>query len=138
LCRGELETDRVIEETLRFESPIQLVSRTAKRDCTLNGVEFAEGDAVGACLGAANRDPAEFSSPDVFDPTRDLRRHISFSHGIHYCLGAPFARAEADLVLRCLMSRYAALENLGGAERIPSTLVRGFLKLPLALHVKVH
>lgn len=80
--------DTVIEETLRFESPTQRLSRQTTRDVELSGVRIPQGDLVTVYYGAANRDPAAFPNPDEFRLDRDLRNHVAFGAGIHYCLGA--------------------------------------------------
>ncbi|MET1084601.1 MAG: cytochrome P450 [Burkholderiales bacterium] len=97
-----LRTDRnlvetVIEETLRYESPVQQLLRMATRDVEVSGVKIPEGEMVAIFFGAANRDPQEFPDPDEFRLDRELRDHVSFGMGIHYCLGAPLARAESKI-----------------------------------------
>lgn len=89
----------VIEETLRYESPVQQLQRTTTREVTISGVTIPANDLVAVFFGAANRDPKEFPNPDEFRLDRDLRNHVSFGVGIHYCLGAPLARAEAKISL---------------------------------------
>ncbi len=130
---GKIQAESVIDETLRFESPIQLTTRMVVRDATVGGCSLTSGSAVGVCLGAANRDPAEFLQPEMFDPTRNLKRHLGFSHGVHFCLGAPLARLEAEIVLDAFASRYRKLDLLSTGTRIQSSIVRGFKSLPLRL-----
>ncbi|MBV8775192.1 MAG: cytochrome P450, partial [Deltaproteobacteria bacterium] len=100
----QLRSDRslvemVIEETLRYESPVQRIARTTTRDVEFSDVRIPKGDVVIVYFGAANRDPSEFPDPDEFRLDRDLRNHVAFGMGIHYCLGAPLARAEAKITL---------------------------------------
>lgn len=131
LREGSVPTTAVIEEALRFDSPIQIVSRVATADVEVNGLRFRCGDVVAACLGAANRDPDAFDAPDVFDPRRDTRRHLGFAHGVHFCLGAALARMEAQAVLKAALRRYRRLQRLSPDRRIDSPIVRGFVSLGL-------
>jgi cytochrome P450 len=131
LREGHLSTSSVVEETLRFESPIQMTSRIAMRDAEVNGWNFAKGADVAVCLGAANRDPTEFEEPDAFIPERDHRRHIGFSHGIHFCLGSSLARMETEVLLTELVRRFRRLRLQAPGRRIDSTVVRGFAHLPV-------
>jgi len=86
-----------VEEMLRYDSPIQMVGRSVLEDVSYKGHEFADEQHIGFLIGAANHDPAEFSAPDQFDITRQHNPHFSFSHGIHYCLGAALARMEGQI-----------------------------------------
>jgi len=88
-----------IEEVLRYESPIPMVSQLAGADHVLAGAEVRAGDAVILHIGAANRDPAQFVGPARFDVTRKENRHLAFGLGAHFCLGAPLARRQAAIVL---------------------------------------
>ncbi|MGD0808999.1 MAG: cytochrome P450 [Acidimicrobiales bacterium] len=101
---GKLQaaTSRVgpaIEEALRYESPIPMVSQLAGADHVLAGAEVRAGDAVILHIGAANRDPAQFVDPGRFDVTRKENRHLAFGLGAHFCLGAPLARRQVAVVL---------------------------------------
>jgi len=88
--------------------------------------------------GAANRDPQAFTNPDEFRLDRDLRNHVAFGVGIHYCLGAPLARAEARITLNAFLDRFPTLRR--GREKAvrqtESPVVFGFKQLPLALHTR--
>ncbi|PXX61588.1 cytochrome P450 [Nocardia tenerifensis] len=88
----------VVEETLRFDSPVQLMPRIAADDLTVGGISVDRGDLVVMLIAAAHRDPAVFPDPDRFDPARD-NRHLAFGLGAHFCLGAPLARLEARVAL---------------------------------------
>ena len=92
----------VVEETLRFESPVHLAGRVAREDVECEGYRFCEGDAVVCCLAAANRDPQAVADPDRFDPSRPKIRHVSFGSGIHACLGVGLARHEARAAFEAL------------------------------------
>jgi cytochrome P450 len=96
----------VIEETLRYDPPVQMVGRIAASDMTIAGIEVAAGDVMMLLLAAAQRDPAEFDRPDIFDPDRGILRHLGFGRGAHYCLGAPLARLEAGVALSTLTARF--------------------------------
>ncbi|WP_236794620.1 cytochrome P450 [Amycolatopsis sp. GM8] len=99
-----------VEEMLRYDSPVHMTTRLAHTPTTLAGHEFAAGDGVVLLFGSANRDPEAFENPETFDITRyagsaPVKRHLTFSLGIHYCLGAPLARLEMEVVLHELISR---------------------------------
>jgi pimeloyl-[acyl-carrier protein] synthase len=107
LLRAEPErVPAALEELLRYDSPVQLTSRIVKEDCTLSGHRLRRGQQLVLLLGAANRDPAAFADPERLDVTRGDVRHLSFSHGIHFCLGAQLARLEGTLALEALVTRY--------------------------------
>ncbi|HTW99665.1 MAG TPA: cytochrome P450, partial [Acidimicrobiales bacterium] len=90
---------RAVEEVLRYESPIPMMSRLAGAELSLAGRRIREGDPVVLQLSAANRDPARFSEPAAFRVEREENRHLAFGSGAHFCLGAPLARAQAGSVL---------------------------------------
>lgn len=120
-----------VEEILRFDSPAQLNIKIAKEELELGGVRIAAGDPVCAVIGAANRDPAIFPDPDRFDVGRTDNRHIAFSQGPHFCVGAALARVEAQEVLRALLQRLPTLRvDPAGAVRQPGVVLRGLTRLP--------
>jgi len=96
-----------LEELLRYDSPVQMTSRIVTRDRELHGHRLRRGQQLVLLLGAANRDPAVFADPERLDVTRTDVRHLSFSHGIHFCLGAQLARLEGSLALEALVTRYS-------------------------------
>jgi cytochrome P450 family 109 len=127
--------EAVIEETLRYESPIQRLVRNTTHEIEVSGVRISEGAYVSIVLGAANRDPAAFPRPDEFRLDWDLRNHVAFGAGIHYCLGAPLARAEAAITLNTFLDRFPRLTR-GSAPAVRQSamlIVYGFQQLPLVL-----
>lgn len=122
-----------VEESLRFDSPVQLTTRRARAETTINGTRIASGQWVYLVLAAANRDPAQFPEPDRFDLDRVGNRHLSFSAGPHACLGAPLARLEAQVAFRTLWRRFPGL-RLGATtlEYQSNFNLRGLKSLPVA------
>jgi cytochrome P450 len=126
-----------VEEFVRHDSPVQMVTRWAHRDDNLGGRAVRRGDKVVLVLGSANRDPRRFPDPDEIRLLRDTSRHTGFGIGIHYCLGAPLARLEATTALRGLLNllpamtladepvRYAPDMVFHGPERIMLCLASG-------------
>ena len=106
-------TVATLEETLRFDPPLHMFTRYALEDVEIGGARLKLGDQIGLLLGAANRDPARYPNPDVFDPTRDASGHTSFGAGIHFCLGAPLARLEFEVALPLLFARLPKLQLTG-------------------------
>jgi len=96
----------VIEETLRYDPPVQMVGRIALDDMTIGSIGVPTGDVMMLLLAAAQRDPAEFDRPEIFDPDRATLRHLGFGRGAHYCLGAPLARLEAGVALSAITARF--------------------------------
>jgi cytochrome P450 len=122
-----------VEEFLRYDSPVQLTARYALEDTALAGIPVPAGSAVLLLLGAANRDPALCPDPDQVRVDREPTRHLAFGHGIHFCLGAPLARLEAQIVFRTLAERFTGIALAGPPEWKPTTVLRGLRHLPLAL-----
>ena len=105
LFAGRAATEACVEEILRYDPPLHLFTRYALEDVELFGHPFSRGDTVGCLLAAANRDPARFPDPARFDPGRAPGPHLSFGAGIHFCIGAPLARLELNIVLPILFQR---------------------------------
>jgi cytochrome P450 len=111
---------RVIEETLRWLSPVQSATRHVTEDVLYGGVRLAKGDVVNCMLGAANRDAAQFVRPEVFDIDRpNVQRHLAFATGVHSCLGFNLAKAEARLGLQLLLIQLPGLRLAPGARAEP-------------------
>jgi cytochrome P450 len=118
-----------IEELIRYDSPVQIVSRLAYEDVELGGMTVAAGERVVAYLGAGNRDPEHFADPDRLDLARAESVPLSFGGGIHYCLGAPLARLEAQIAFPALLRKFPDITLAGPPERRDSLSIRGFTEL---------
>lgn len=99
------DPDRVTEEILRFDPALHMFTRWVYEDVSILGQDFRRGDQVALLLGAANRDPALYDRPDIFDPNRAPKPHVSFGAGLHFCVGAPLARLELQIALPILFER---------------------------------
>ncbi|WP_170760743.1 cytochrome P450 [Ruegeria lacuscaerulensis] len=97
--------DGLVEEILRYDPPLHMFTRFAYEDVEVFGHEFKRGDEVALLLGAANRDPAVWTDPDTFDPSRPIVTNTSFGGGLHFCVGAPLARLEMRIALTALFER---------------------------------
>jgi hypothetical protein len=115
-----------VEETLRWDAPVQRTFRAPKTDVELGGVPVPRGSMVILLLAGANRDPEAFEDPDRFDLHRTGgAEHLAFSAGIHYCLGAPLARLEATVAIERLVQRFPRLQRAGRLRRRNGTVIRG-------------
>lgn len=123
----------IVEETLRYDPPVQLVGRIALADMVIGDVEVPAGDVMMLLLAAANRDPAEYDRPDVFDPGRKSMRHLGFGRGAHYCLGAPLARLEAGVALSAVTARFPDARLDSEPQYKPNVTLRGLSRLMVAL-----
>jgi len=122
-----------VEELLRYDGPVQRTARVPSEDVTLGGRTIAKGELVMPFTGAANRDPAQFPDPDRLDITRADTRHVGFGWGIHFCLGAPLARVEAQIAIGTLARRLPKLAlGTDKPEYRPSLTLRGLTALPVA------
>ncbi len=123
-----------VEECLRYDGPVHLTGRIATEDLHIGDLPVPAGRQVVALLAAANRDPAAFDDPDRFDVARSDNHHLTFSHGMHYCLGAALARVEGQVVLGGLAARWPDMELIDPAPRRREHFVlRGFESLPVTL-----
>ncbi|GAA3015752.1 cytochrome P450 [Actinokineospora globicatena] len=124
----------VVQETLRYDTPVQQYRRIAHTDVELDGHLVPAGAELAICAGAANRDPEVYSRPDRFDITRESGPDtLSFSAGIHFCLGAALARIEAEIALVALAARLPDLRRVGQVRRRDSFIIRGMLQFPVAV-----
>ncbi|MEO1286884.1 MAG: cytochrome P450, partial [Chloroflexota bacterium] len=126
-----------IEELLRYTVPVETATeRYAREDITLHDVTIPKGSLTLAALASANRDETIFQNPDTLDITRSPNRHLSFGHGIHYCLGAPLARMEGAIAIQTLLDNAPDIQlaiPAGQLEWRQGMVLRGLKKLPVLL-----
>ncbi|MEQ3550245.1 cytochrome P450 [Pseudonocardia nematodicida] len=123
-----------VDEVLRLDSPVQRTGRVAVRDTEVCGFPIRRGAMVITHLGGANRDPAVFDDPARFDVGRvGAEKHVAFSQGIHYCLGAALAKMEGEVGLRALFDRFPDMRRAGPAELRGTRVLRGYVHLPVRL-----
>ncbi len=123
----------IIEETLRYDPPVQLASRVAGADMEIGGIRIPKGDIMMVLLAAAHRDPAVTERPDEFDPTRTPIRHLAFGHGPHFCLGAPLARMEAAVALSAVTKRFPDAQLACEPTYKPHVTLRGMARLDISV-----
>ncbi|MBN8499848.1 MAG: cytochrome P450 [Sphingomonadales bacterium] len=121
----------IVEEAIRWTTPVQHFMRMANADVELSGVKIAKGDWLMINYVAANHDPAQFANPRKFDVTREHNRHLAFGAGAHQCLGLHLARLEMKLLFEALLDRIESVELAGEPRRAKSTFVGGLKTLPL-------
>jgi len=123
-----------VEEILRLESPVQLTARVARTDTTVAGTAVKRGEVMVIYLAAANRDPSVFADPNRFDVRRaNAGRHLSFSGGRHFCLGAALARTEGEVGLRRFFTHFPDAQLAGAGRRRDTRVLRGWAQLPVRL-----
>ncbi|MEV6393962.1 cytochrome P450 [Streptomyces sp. NPDC051907] len=118
-----------VEEILRYDTPLQLFERWVLDDIEIDGTVIPRGAEVALLFGSANRDPQVFDRPDDFDVARPENPHISFSAGIHYCIGAPLARVELAASLEALLDGAPNLRLAAEPRRKPGFVIRGLEEL---------
>jgi cytochrome P450 len=137
---GSKAMDTFIEEALRAMPPVWALFRITTKDAELSGLPIAAGELVVVAYGSANYDEAMFSSADEFDMDREnVRRHLSFGMGMHFCMEAPLARVETRIALRTLLERFDRIEfdpnrSLTWASMFPNYALKS---LPVVLHARV-
>jgi cytochrome P450 len=119
-----------VEEILRFESSNQLGNRMTTAQVELGGITLAAGTPVTLCIGAANRDPAQFSKPDNLDIGRSPNRHLAFGTGAHQCAGMALARLEGAIAISRFLARFPGYALNGPPVRGGRVRFRGFLSVP--------
>ena len=128
---------RAVEELLRYDGPLETATeRFAREDLSIAGTAIPRGGMVLAVLASADRDPRQFANPDILDLARDPNRHLAFGLGIHYCLGAPLARLEAQVAIASLLARAPRLRLSVPPERLRwrrGLVLRGLAALPVSL-----
>jgi len=122
-----------VEEVLRYDSPVQVTTRTARIDAEISGTAIPAGAGLVLLLGAANRDPQRFPQPDRFDPSRTGNKPLSFGAGAHICLGNSLARLEATIAFGRLRERFAGITPAGEPARRDRLVLRGYQSLPVRL-----
>ena len=127
---------QLIEETLRYSSPVQILFRDALVDSTISGVNVPKGSRILILTGSANRDESVFTRPEEFDlhrPRSELDKIMSFGAGVHFCLGAQLARFESTIAMKAVMKRFKHLEllNKDSVSWIDSYFARGPISLPV-------
>jgi len=126
---------RAVEEFLRYETPVQGLSRTLTRDLELHGRRLRAGERVHLLYGSANRDERAFERPEELDITRDPNPHLTFGFGVHFCLGAYLARMELRIALEEWLARVPDYRvETSGLLRVQSFTNRGYCKVPAELH----
>ena len=133
LSRDAGRAPAIVEESLRYDPPVQLVGRVAGDDMTINGVAVPKGDTMMLLLAAAHRDPAVIERPDEFDPGRAAVRHLAFGLGPHFCLGAPLARLEAAAALTAVTKRFPNARLAAEPVYKPHVTLRGMAGLDVGL-----
>jgi cytochrome P450 len=121
-----------IEEILRYEAPSPVQARYVTRDVELHGSTVPEGSIMLLLTASANRDERQFDGPERFDVARRIDHHVTFGHGLHFCLGAALARLEGRVALEEVLARFPDWEvDVDNAERVHTTTVRGWHRLPV-------
>ncbi|CAN1569036.1 CypX Cytochrome P450 [Mycobacteriaceae bacterium] len=133
LGRDSSRAPAIVEETLRYDPPVQLVGRIAGEDMSIGGVDVPRGETMMLLLAAAHRDPAATERPDEFDPTRAAIRHLAFGLGPHFCLGAPLARLEANVALSAVTMRFPNARLATEPAYKPNVTLRGVADLVVAV-----
>jgi cytochrome P450 len=126
----------MVEELIRYASPVYHFRRTATKDVEMHGKTIKEGDKIVTWFAAGNRDPEKFTNPYDLDLTRFPNDHMTFGKGPHTCLGANLARLEVRILFEELLPRLASIEQTGEIERVRSNFVNGVKRFPVRITAK--
>jgi cytochrome P450 len=129
----ETAMSRAVDEFLRFESSNQLGNRRAVQDTQVGGMALPAGTLVTLCIGAANRDPAQFENPEVLDLAREGNKHLAFGFGIHQCAGLSLARLEGRIAIGRFLQRFPGYRLTQAPVRGGRARFRGFLSAPFSV-----
>ena len=136
LHRNPTMIKTAVEELLRYTSPVFMsTERYAREDINIEGVTIPRGEMTLGVIGSANRDETIFENADALDITREPNKHLSFGQGIHFCVGAPLARLEAQIAINTLLRRMPNIHLAVARESLrwrPSIMLRGLEGLPVA------
>ncbi len=132
---GTANSASLIEEAIRWTTPVQHFFRTATEDCELGGQKIGKGDWLMLCYASGNRDEAVFTDPFTFNPDRSPNNQIAFGFGGHVCLGQHLARMEMRILMEELLPRLKSLELAGEPARVEATFVGGLKRLPIRFEV---
>jgi cytochrome P450 len=135
LLKSNPTLNTAVDEFLRYDSPLQVTTRTALEDVVVSGMTIKKGEHILCLIGAGNRDPDVYPNPDRLDITRKGVRPFSFGGGIHFCLGAQLARIEAEIAIGTLLRRLPDLapDDLEAPDWLPTFVLRGLKTLPASL-----
>jgi cytochrome P450 len=122
-----------IEEMIRYDAPLQLFHRFVLEDLDYKGIRLRRGEKVGLLYGSANRDPRVFGRADDFDVARTPNRHFGFGTGVHFCLGAPLARLELEVLFGALLERFEVRLEAPAPRHRAGLVFRGLEALHIAL-----
>jgi hypothetical protein len=126
-----------IEEFLRFESPVQGLSRTPRKDSVIHGCTIPKDAQLLLLYASANRDERRIDDPERFDISRDPKPHLAFGFGTHFCLGASLARLEAKIALEELLARAPEFRvDFASSARLGGGVVRGWATLPVEFETR--
>jgi cytochrome P450 len=120
-----------VEEMLRYDAPTQALPRKATRDIEIHGCKIRQGEEVSLVWGAGNHDERRFDDPERFDVAREDNRHLALGHGVHFCMGAHFARMEARVSFEELLARVPEFELVGEPSWQPSRWARAYSSVPV-------
>ncbi len=123
-----------VEEVMRYDATFQAMFRTTTREVELGGIAVGPKTKILVCIGSANRDPAKWDNPEVFDIDRRVGGHMGFGLGVHNCVGQAISRLELEALFTEMAKRVDRFESIGTARRRLNNTLHGFATLPLKLH----